>query len=150
LPSKRKVGEERVVRWRKDQIGEDAAFYRFDRRETCPGVDIPGRCDSNSRTRVTADRPGEASLTAESLKKSVPPAHFDWPQLASMTNVACAGAQASANPLARANGVKICSVVPVMSVSPLTNVARFPSKSLAIATTGLGRFYNRVNSLKQI
>src|SRR6185437_4826233 len=46
------------------------------------------------------------ALLAASMENFVPPAHFDTPQLVSMTNVACAGTEASANPPARANGVK--------------------------------------------
>jgi hypothetical protein len=59
LASEREVAEERVIRRREDQIGEGAAFYRFDRRKTRPGIDIPDRIDSNSRPGVTADRPRE-------------------------------------------------------------------------------------------
>ena len=59
LTSKRKVGEECIVRRREGQTGEGTALYRCYRRKTRPGIDIPDRCDCNIRTRVTADRPGE-------------------------------------------------------------------------------------------
>jgi hypothetical protein len=56
------------------------------------------------------------------MKKSVPAAHFDSPQLKSMMNVACAGTEVRTNPPARANGVKSSErffMAPLLLTTPL-------------------------------